>query len=572
MVTREGGAQAKEYIAKYAADRVRNFSSAWLGATMGCAECHDHKFDPFLTKEFYRLEAFFADIKETAVGEQEPFLVPTPEQEANLKQLDQGIAELHKVLDTSTPELEAAQKEWEEGRRTLVLAEQTAWALVPNIGYCRLSVTAPAEPKLPKKNLSFDILATLLLEPDRRSERQRDALAKSYRLIAALLDVKRKELAERQKQKDAVTKIIPRTLITVAIPPRTIRVLPRGNWLDDSGEMVEPGVPTSLAALNVSERRANRLDLVHWLTTPDNPLVARVFVNRLWKLLFGQGLVKTLDDFGSQGAWPTHPELLDWLAVEFRESGWDIKHMIKLIAMSSTYRQSSAVSPGAPGLRQRDPYNQLLARQGRFRLDAEMVRDNALAVSGLLSHKMLGPSVKPYQPPLYWSYLNFPQREWQADHGDSLYRRSVYTYWCRTFLHPSMLAFDAPTREECCVERPRSNTPLQALVLLNDPEYVEAARAFAERIAREGGSSTENRIQFAYWQTLSRAAQQEEIILLSTLYERHLSQFRADAKAAEQLLHVGERPAPERMSAAELAAWTSVARVIFNLHETITRD
>jgi hypothetical protein len=281
------------------------------------------------------------------------------------------------------------------------------------------------------------------------------------------------------------------------------------------------GVKGELSPLAVGGRRATRLDLARWLAAPDHPLVARVFVNRLWKLLFGQGLVKTLDDFGSQGAPPTHPELLDWLAVEFRESGWDIKHMMKLIVMSNTYRQSSAASEA---LRQRDPYNSLLARQGRFRFDAEMVRDNALAASGLLSTKMLGPSTKPYQPPLYWAYLNFPQREWQADHGENLYRRGVYTYWCRTFLHPSLLAFDAPTREECCVERPRSNTPLQALVLLNDPEYVEAARAFAERILREGGSSTEERIRFAFRQTLNRKPQRQEVDVLSTLHDRHLAQ------------------------------------------------
>jgi hypothetical protein len=252
-----------------------------------------------------------------------------------------------------------------------------------------------------------------------------------------------------------------------------MRVLPRGNWLDDSGQVVAPGVPASLNPLTVTERRATRLDLAYWLLEVDNPLTARVFVNRLWKLFFGQGIVTTLEDFGSQGAWPTHPELLDWLAVEFRDSGWNVKHLVKLMVLSRTYRQTSAV-PEA--VRLRDPFNRWLARQGRFRLDAEMVRDNALAVSGLLVHKVGGRSVKPYQPAGYWSYLNFPRRDWQKDAGDDQYRRGLYTYWCRTFLHPSLVAFDAPTREECTVERPRSNTPQQALVLLNDPTYVEAAR------------------------------------------------------------------------------------------------
>jgi hypothetical protein len=242
--------------------------------------------------------------------------------------------------------------------------------------------------------------------------------------------------------------------------------------------------------------------------------------------------------------------------------------MLRLMALSGTYRQTSHAGPE---LRQRDPYNQWLARQGRFRLDAEMVRDNALAVSGLLSHKVGGPSVKPYQPEGYWQYLNFPKRTYQPDHSADQYRRGLYTYWQRTFPHPSLLAFDAPSREECTVERPRSNTPLQALVLLNDPTYVEAARAFAEHLVRAGGA-TEERIQLAYRQALSRPALPAEIKLLSELYRQHLRQYQTDKQAAQALLTVGDRPAAKDIDAAELAAWTSVARVVLNLHETITRN
>jgi hypothetical protein len=540
MTTEEGGAQAKEYMAKYAADRVRNASSVWLGATLGCAECHDHKFDPFLTKDFYRFAAFFADIKEKAVGRQDQDRLPTAEQAAQLRLLDAQAGVLQKTLGTQTQELDAAQRKWEA------------------------ALTLEQLRKLPR-----NVTDLLLIEPAKRTAVQSHSLAAYYRETAPQLEPVRRQLTDVLRRKDAILKAAPTTLVSTSVTPRVMRVLPRGNWLDDSGEVVSPGVPLSVAPFGIQGRRATRLDLARWLTAPDNPLVARVFVNRLWKLFFGQGIVRTLEDFGSQGAWPTHPELLDWLAIEFRDSGWDVKHLVKLMVLSQTYRQSSAVS-GL--LHRRDPYNRLLARQVRFRLDAEMVRDNALAVSGLLSRRIGGPSVKPYQPAGYWAMLNFPKREWAHDHGDSLYRRGLYTYWCRTFPHPSLVAFDAPSREECTVERPRSNTPLQALALLNDPTYVEAARGLAERIRREGGSDIESRIQFVYRQALDRAAAPEEQKALSALYQRHLREYQADRQAAGALLATGEHPAPTDVNAAELAAWTSVARVVLNLHEVITRN
>ena len=495
MTTREGGAQAKEYLAKYSADRVRNTASIFLGVTLGCAECHDHKFDPLTQKDFYSFAAFFADIREVAVGAQPTTRFPTPAQEQALRALDREMATLRAELARLKP-----------ARGLLPLA-------------LRVSTEAAH--------------------------------------------------ARLQQRKQQLLKTVPETEVSMSGPPRTIRILRRGNWLDDSGPVVTPDTPAALPPLGVKGRRATRLDLARWMTAPDNPLVARVFVNRLWKLFFGQGLVKTLDDLGSQGAWPTHPDLLDWLATEFRESGWDVKHLVKLIVLSETYRQTSAVSEQ---LRQADPYNQLLARQGRFRLDAEMVRDNALAVSGLLVHRLGGRSVKPYQPAGYWAHLNFPTREWQKDSGEALYRRGVYTYWCRTFLHPSLLAFDAPSREECTAERPRSNTPQQALVLLNDPSYVEAARVLAERIVRRGGKEPEGRIRFAYRRVLQRPARPAEVKLLSALYAQHLEQYRKDSKAAAALLRTGDWPMPQGLDVPELAAWTSVARVLLNLHETITRN
>ncbi|MCI0462310.1 MAG: PSD1 and planctomycete cytochrome C domain-containing protein [Gemmataceae bacterium] len=545
QTTEEGGAQPKEYTAKYAADRVRNTATAWLGVTLGCAECHNHKYDPFTTKDFYSFAAFFADINERAVGRQEQTLMPTPEQAARLKTLDNRLAALQKVLAAETPELQAAQAKWEASAKGV-------------------------------KGLPVPVAAALAVEPSKRNAKQKQILTTHFRSIAPELAETRKQHAEAKQARDQLAKQIPSTLVSMAGPPRTVRILPRGNWLDDSGEVVQPAVPALLSASRgrqppeeAKDRRATRLDLGKWMVAPDNPLTARVFVNRLWKLMFGEGIVRTLDDFGAQGAWPSHPDLLDWLAVEFRDSGWDVRHVLRLMATSRTYRQSSRASEA---LKQRDPYNHLLARQGRFRLDAEMVRDNALAVSGLLSRKIGGPSAKPYQPAGYWKYLNFPTREWMKDKGDDLYRRGLYTYWCRTFLHPSLLAFDAPTREECTVERTRSNTPQQALVLLNDPTYVEAARVLAERVLREGGKDTGQRIHFVYRQALGRKAEPAEVEVLRKLYERHLRDYSVEREDAAALLRVGDRPAAKDLPAPEVAAWASVARVVLNLHETITRN
>jgi hypothetical protein len=538
QTTEEGGAQAKEYTAKYAADRVRNAGTVWLGLTLGCAECHDHKFDPIKTKEFYRFAAFFADLKERPVGRQEQVLMPTPQQTALLKLLEDMIAPLQKEINANTPELTAAQVQWEE-----VVRKNT-------------------------KSLPKEIAAIVALDPSKLSPKQRQDLTKYFRSIAPELKSVRDQLTDLQQQKDKLIKSIPSTLISIAQQPRVVRVLARGNWLDDTGEIVQPGVPAALAPALVKEGNATRLDLAHWMVAPENPLTARVFVNRLWLLFYGHGLVKTLDDFGSQGAWPSHPELLDWLAVEFRQSGWNVKHVIKLMIMSRTYKQTSKVSDV---LKQRDPYNILFARQGRFRLDAEFLRDNALAISGLLSRKIGGPSVKPYQPPGYWSYLNFPTREWMNDKGESQYRRGLYTYWCRTFLHPSLLAFDAPTREECTVERTKSTTPQQALVVLNDPTYVEAARVFAQRLMLSA-TRTEDRIQLAFRLALTRPASTAEVKLLAKLFTQHLEQYQQDRKSAEALLRIGERPMTPGLDVTELAAWTSVTRVILNLHETITRQ
>jgi hypothetical protein len=292
-------------------------------------------------------------------------------------------------------------------------------------------------------------------------------------------------------------------------------------------------------------------------------------MNRLWKQFFGLGLSKVVDDLGAQGELPPNQPLLDWLACEFIDSGWDLKHMIRLIVNSDTYQQTSVSSKK---LRLRDPLNRELAVQSRWRLEAELVRDNALAVSGLLVEKIGGPSVKPYQPDGYWENLNFPVRSYDTSEGPDQYRRGLYVWWQRSYLHPSLLAFDAPTREECAPERNRSNIPQQALALLNDPTYVEAARALAARMLKEGGEDTKSRLTWAWRQVLSRAPRPEEIATIQSLLDKQLAEYRCNLIAAQALLKIGQSPPPPDADPAELAAWTNIARVILNLHETITRS
>jgi mono/diheme cytochrome c family protein len=567
MTTEEGGAQPKEYAAKYMADRVRNISAVWLGSTMGCCECHDHKFDPFSTKDFYSLAAFFADVQETPVGKREPgMLLASDEQNAELKRLDDQIAALRKKLDTDTPELAAAQVEWEHAVRELAdEGEATKQQERPGRRAGNRQPGQAADRYKPPK----EILDIVLLDADKRSDEQRKKLAAHYRSVAILLDPVRAELAGTEKQRSELYDSIPKTLVTVAEAPREMRVLPRGNWLSDAGEVVTPSVPHFLRQLDVGDRRANRLDLARWLIARDNPLVARVFVNRLWMRLFGQGISKSMEDFGAQGEWPTNPELLDWLAVDFVESGWDVKRLVRMMVLSHTYRQTSVPTAQQKA---KDPLNRYFARQSRFRLDAEMVRDNALAVSGLLNLKVGGESAKPYQPAGYWDFLNFPKRTWQHDTGENQYRRGLYTFWQRTFPHPSLLAFDAPSREECTAERVRSNVPQQAIVLLNDPSYVEAARVLAERLLKAASGSTEERLDWLYRRVVSREPQEQERTVLVELLKKHRSQYGNDSAAAEKLIATGLAPVAKDLDAAELAAWTNVTRTVLNLHETITRN
>lgn len=499
QTTHEGGAQDGEYRAIMLADRVRNFSEVWMAGSMGCAQCHDHKFDPYTTEDFYSMQAFFADVDEygsfASVGKNNLPTQRPPEMMAwtlpvyeKMQALDKKIAEAEKPLDG------LIDGDWPE---------------------------------------KLDELTKL-----------------------------RKERVELEAQ------FLP-TMITRAVKPREIRVLSRGNWMDKSGKVVQPHTPTFMKQLETGGRRPNRMDLAKWVVSRDNPLTARVVVNRLWKQYYGTGLSKLLIDMGSRGEVPPNQQLLDWLAIDFMDHNWDVKRLIRQMVTSSAYRQSSLPRPDVDSI---DPENRLLAHQSRFRLEAEQIRDNALLVSGLLVNKLGGDIVRPYQPAKYYAALNFPERDYTASSDENQFRRAVYTHWQRQYLLPFLLAFDAPSREECTAQRAISCTPTAALVLLNDPSFVEAARALAARVLESAPKDDEARINWAWRRVLGREAEPGEADVLAKLLAKHRKQYKADEKDAKAILTVGISPVPKGVDPAELAAWTSVSRVLLNLNETVTRN
>lgn len=774
----EGGLQPKEYLAKYGADRVRNVSVVWLGSTMGCSECHDHKFDPFKSKDFYAMKAFFADVDETGLvpdrGDKawgDKLSLPTPQQTQELEKLDTQIAALKQKLAATpdpTPDQEkalvarwnAGDLAWHYQRPTeahslhgavltvyndqpidsriyvggvlqhehqpgdgLIVASgpnpdnetyvvtlkpgagswtelgvdvmddeglpgnrisrgadrflltgveavleepghaarrltfstalgdkttnngmpataaidndpETGWgvalgessdpflalrfaeklATTPEsrlivtlrhdstayrravMGRFRLALSSgdswaadgtgakyfktkkdKEEPGAALSGLSPEMRAGLVETPDKRKPNQKTAIRDYFEWTTPATAPLRAELNRLEGERSIIDSQVVRVVTTVSVTPGETRILPRGNWMDDSGAVVEPAIPEFLGKLETGGLRATRLDLANWIVSEKNPLTARVMVDRFWREFFGTGISKSVDDLGSQGEWPTHPELIEWLASEFQHPewqaqgahDWDVKHMIRTIVMSHTYRQSSLPTPAIDS---KDPENRLYARQSRFRVDAENVRDIALEVSGLLQNRFGGPSVKPYQPDGYMATLNFPKREYSASRDADLYRRGVYTLWQRTFLHPSLLNFDAPTREECTVNRVNSNTPLQALDLLNDPIYVEASRVFAENALAKGGGSFDRQLSWIFSQALDRAPTPQERAILAGLYRDNLKRFSATPADAKKLVTVGDSPVPEREKLPQLAAVTTVTRAVLNLHETITRN
>lgn len=742
MINFEGGAIPLEYHTAYIVDRVNTTGSVWLGLTIGCSQCHDHKFDPITQRDFYRFFAFFHNVPENGLdgskGNAAPLIkAPRPEQTRRLADLAESIASLERELQAPMPEVDAAQAEWEKTALSLVevvwrrlsenpkskggatltrLADdsilasgenpasetysvsavlppgaytaarvealpddslaakgpgrspngnavmtglkvevaragetprlaksktvtadysqtgypieaildsdpKSGWGIYPEVGKphaaifefgsplvitegetatvtlefaspfgqhqfgrFRASLTEARDPRA-ASSIPENVVQALSFPADARSDADRVTIRDFYRAnVSPAARSLGEKLTSARDERSALETAIPTAMVMEEMPqPRETFMLRRGQY-DQPGDKVTPGVPENIAPFP-SDAPLNRLGLAQWLVAPNHPLTSRVIANRFWQMLFGVGLVKTSEDFGSQGEWPSHPELLDWLATELMESTepslpaesrrWNVRALLKRIVMSATYRQSSVVGKA---LLARDAENRLLARAPRFRLQAEFIRDQALSVSGLLDPRIGGLSVSPYQPAGLWEELmsredgkNWTAQSYVQSHGADLYRRTMYTFWKRTSPPPTLTTFDAPDRETCVVRRARTNTPLQALILLNDPTYVESARKLAERMMREGGDSPDTKIEFGFRLLTARMPSERERKILVGILERQSRKFHANTQAALELLSVGESPRDESLEIADLAAWTTVASVLLNLDETLTK-
>ncbi len=526
MLNGEGGRILEEARVDYVVDRVDTTATVWLGLTLGCARCHDHKYDPFTQKDYYQLYAYFNNVSENGAvegnGLAPPWIrLPSPVQ-------DKKLAELKARRATADERVKSIQNGLPIGSSM----ERSVLA--------RLAGLSPA--------------AVLVLSVP-------ENLLGSQEWRAAA-----KESADLRRQFDEIDRAVPLVMVMEERKvPRDSRVLVRGAY-DKYGDKVQPSVPSPLMA-TPSESLPNRLGLARALVDPANPLTARVTVNRYWQLFFGIGLVKTAEDFGTQGDWPSHPELLDWLATEFIESGWDVKHVHRLIVTSAAYRQASQMTPA---LRERDPENRFIARGPRHRLPSTLVRDQALAVSGLLVERLGGPPVRPYQPPGIWEEMTFGFIKYEQDNGANLYRRSLYTFWRRT-VGPTTL-FDSSARQVCTVRQPQTNTPLHALILLNDVTYVEAARVLAERVLSESGGTDRARIDLLFRLTTGRLPTEAERELLGARVEELRQHYRSAPDLAGKLLGIGDRARCRDLDTAELAAYTGVASVMLNLDEVICKE
>ncbi len=691
--TDEGGAIDEEYRVEYLVDRVKTTSMVWLGLTMECAQCHDHKYDPITQEDYYRFYAFFNQTPEkgmqTRNGNAEPrVMVASDTQSEKVARLEAAVKQHEEAFAKAQPtgeELDAwiesrlargaepvlgqwhqvgpfkakdvneafgkkfgpergtvdlkkkygklawsQNKNWKDGvvrnfdysdagdttylYRTIEASEPiqldvslgsddtiTVWlnqkqvhknkaarGAAPDQDKITLSLTSGTNHLLLKicnnsgptgyyfkaggSVLPKELQKTIELAAADRTEKQVTALKTHFKNKVWQQGIELQDkVAKAKSKRDDFTKAIPTVMVMKDMAkPRMTYILNRGSYDSPMKDReVKPRTPSFLPQFPEADME-NRLGLAKWLTSDDHPLTARVAVNRYWTMFFGQGIVSTVADFGSQGAWPTHPQLLDYLARDFVESGWDVKRMIRKIVTSHTYRQSSRVTDVH---RADDPLNQFLARSPRLRLPAEFIRDNALSVAGLLVEHVGGPGVKPYQPPGLWNEVSLSGNvRFRRDDGEKLYRRTMYTYWKRSSPQPAMLTFDVPTREKCVIQRQRTNTPLQALVTLNDDQFVEAARCFAERILLHDSQDAPARIDHAFELATGRKADARRQEIFQALLASELKHYEENDESARELLSVGEAKRNEALNTAEHAAWTIVASAILNLDETLNKE
>jgi hypothetical protein len=547
QINEEGGIDIEQFRVESIVDRINTTGAVWLGLTVGCCQCHDHKFDPLTQKEYYQLFAFLNNCDEPTLE------LGTPEQIGQRKRISTRLKQVQKQLrglDTTSP---AGMERWEK------------------------HLTMPLRRLLPA-----DVQAILEVPDNGRTEAQRETLMAAYRktdqarhVVAGLAGVSplvalahirvartRANLeAERADLKQRLPKVTSTMVLQERAKPRTTHVLLGGDFTRKGAE-VSPGVPAVLPPLPPTAK-PNRLDLARWLVDPRNPLTARVAVNRLWMHHFGLGLVETENDFGTQGTPPSHPELLDWLATEFVHRGWSLKATHRLVVTSATYRQSSRARPDLATL---DPRNRLLARQNRLRLEAEFIRDAALAASGLLSEKVGGPGVFPPQPEGIYRFTQI-DKHWKASTGPDRHRRGMYTYFWRSAPHPSLTVFDAPDGTTACTRRNRSNVPLQALTLLNDQDYVELAQGLAAGVLREVRGDDGERLRYAFRLCLARLPSAREQVRLTELLARQLAEV-----SPEEVRQMVPADCLKEVDGRQFAAWTAAARVLLNLDEFITRE
>ncbi|PAW87643.1 MAG: chromosome segregation protein [Pedosphaera sp. Tous-C6FEB] len=557
MINGEGGRIAEENRIEYLFDQAETVGTVWLAATMNCTRCHDHKFDAYTMRDYYGLVAFFNQTPVNGGG---------------------GSPQTAPVMDFTTPEHTARLKELGDDLKRLgAKVDEMELALFPR------PEGKPAAESPAAKDLAAQPFGSLKQPAANRSAGSARELANLFRKKEPLaysqtLD----EFAKTAEARDNFNKAVPRVMVMEDMKqPRETFMLVRGAYNKPAGKTTAafPAALSSQAPGRQTPSPTNRLDLARWLVSPENPLTARVTVNRFWQQIFGTGLVKTAEDFGVQGEKPSHPELLDWLAIEFVRTGWDVKRLVRTLVTSATYRQASKDAPVAAEVRRRtgsdtlyqlDPENRLLARGPRHRLPSWMLRDQALAASGLLVEKLGGAPVKTYQPSGIWEDATFGNKRYVQDKGDALYRRSVYVFW-RRIVGPTIF-FDVATRQNCAVKTPRTNTPLHALATLNDITYVEAARAMAERVLLTGEATDSARLEHAFRLVTARKPTIAEQQILVASLARLRTQYAGDKQAALKLLAVGESKRNEQLDPTGHAAWTGLCTLLLNLDEVVTKD